>query len=65
MKRKLKDYDDANALSMAITDALLDSYDPYQDQDKIEITLDRSGYSFDLQDIIKEVILNRFNINEK
>ena len=50
---------------MAITDALLDSYDPYQDQDKIEITLDRSGYSFDLQDIIKEVILNRFNINEK
>ena len=43
MKRKLKDYDDANELSMEITDIILNEYDPYQDQDKIEISLDRSG----------------------
>ena len=62
MKRKLKDYDDANELSMEITDIILNEYDPYQDQDKIEIPLDRSGYSFPLQDLIRDVIIKRFKI---
>ena len=62
MKRKLKDYDDANELSMEITDIILNEYDPYQDQDKIEIALDRSGYSFELQDLIRDVIIKRFKI---
>jgi len=62
MKRKLKDYDDANELSMEITDIILNEYDPYQDQDKIEIILDRSGYSFELQDLIRDVIIKRFKI---
>jgi len=62
MKRKLKDYDDANELSMEITDIILNEYDPYQDQDKIEIPLDRSGYSFELQDLIRDVIIKRFKI---
>ena len=62
MKRKLKDYDDANELSMEITDIILNEYDPYQDQDKIEISLDRSGYSFELQDLIRDVIIKRFKI---
>ena len=62
MKRKLKDYDDANELSMEITDIILNEYDPYQDQDKIEIPLDRSGYSFQLQDLIRDVIIKRFKL---
>ena len=62
MQRKLKDYDDANELSMEITDIILNEYDPYQDQDKIEIPLDRSGYSFPLQDLIRDVIIKRFKI---
>ena len=62
MQRKLKDYDDANDLSMEITDIILNEYDPYQDQDKIEIPLDRSGYSFPLQDLIRDVIIKRFKI---
>ena len=62
MQRKLKDYDDANELSMEITDIILNEYDPYQDQDKIEIPLDRSGYSFPLQDLIRDVIIKRFRI---
>ena len=62
MKRKLKDYDDANELSMEITDIILNEYDPYQDQDKIEIPLDRSGYTFQLQDLIRDVIIKRFKL---
>ena len=62
MKRKLHTYDDANELSMEITDIILNEYDPYQDQDKIEIPLDRSGYSFPLQDLIRDVIIKRFKI---
>ena len=62
MQRKLNDYDDANELSMEITDIILNEYDPYQDQDKIEIPLDRSGYSFPLQDLIRDVIIKRFKI---
>ena len=62
MQRKLKDYDDANELSMEITDIILNEYDPYQDQDKIEIPLDRSGYSFPLLDLIRDVFIKRFKI---
>jgi len=62
MQRKLKDYDDANELSMEITDIILNEYDPKQNQDKIEIPLDRSGYSFELQDLIRDVIIKRFKI---
>ena len=65
MKRKLKDYDDANELSMEITDIILNEYDPYQDQDKIEISLDRSGYSFELQDLIRDVVIKRFEIYDE
>ena len=65
MKRKLKDYDDANELSMEITDIILNEYDPYQDQDKIEIPLDRSGYSFVLQDLIRDVVIKRFEIYDE
>ena len=65
MKRKLHTYDDANELSMEITDIILNEYDPYQDQDKIEIPLDRSGYSFELQDLIRDVVIKRFEIYDE
>ncbi len=65
MKRKLHTYDDANELSMEITDIILNEYDPYQDQDKIEISLDRSGYSFELQDLIRDVVIKRFEIYDE
>ena len=65
MKRKLHTYDDANELSMKITDIILNEYDPHQDQDKIEIPLDRSGYSFPLQDLIRDVVIKRFEIYDE
>ena len=65
MKRKLHTYDDANELSMEITDIILNEYDPNQDQDKIEISLDRSGYSFELQDLIRDVVIKRFEIYDE
>jgi hypothetical protein len=65
MKKKLHTYDDANELSMEITDIILNEYDPYQDQDKIEISLDRSGYSFELQDLIRDVVIKRFEIYDE
>ena len=65
MKRKLHTYDDANELSMEITDLILNEYDPYQDQDKIEISLDESGYSFELQDLIRDVVIKRFEIYDE
>tara|TARA_A100001201_G_scaffold113911_2_gene97580 strand:+ start:1332 stop:1538 length:207 start_codon:yes stop_codon:yes gene_type:complete len=65
MKRKLHTYDDANELSMEITDIILNEYDPYQDQDKIEISLDESGYSFELQDLIRDVVIKRFEIYDE
>ena len=65
MKRKLHTYDDANELSMEITDIILNEYAPYQDQDKIEISLDESGYSFELQDLIRDVVIKRFEIYDE
>lgn len=65
MKRKLHTYDDANELSMEITDIILNEYDPNQDQDKIEISLDESGYSFELQDLIRDVVIKRFEIYDE
>ena len=65
MKRKLHTYDDANELSMEITDIILNEYDPKQNQDKIEISLDESGYSFELQDLIRDVIIKRFEIYDE
>ena len=65
VKRKLHTYDDANELSMEITDIILNEYDPYQDQDKIEISLDESGYSFELQDLIRDVVIKRFEIYDE
>tara|TARA_X000001316_G_C884111_1_gene8478 strand:- start:71 stop:283 length:213 start_codon:yes stop_codon:yes gene_type:complete len=65
MKRKLHTYDDANELSMEITDIILNEYDPHQDQDKIEISLDESGYSFELQDLIRDVVIKRFEIYDE
>ena len=62
MKKKLKDYDDANELSMEITDIILNEYDREQNLDKIEISLDECGYSFELQDLIRDVIIKRFKI---
>jgi|TARA_R100001530_G_scaffold78859_1_gene55059 hypothetical protein len=63
-KRKLEDYDDANGLAMVITDTILNAYDPIQNRDKIEIPLDESGYSFDLQDLIRDIIIKSFNVDE-
>jgi len=65
MKRKLHTYDDANELSMEITDIILNEYDPYQDQNWIEIPLDESGYSFELQDLIRDVVIKRFEIYDE
>lgn len=65
MKRKLHTYDDANELSMEITDIILNEYDPKQNQDKIEISLDESGYSFELQDLIRDVVIKRFEIYDE
>tara|TARA_R110002020_G_scaffold422627_1_gene631734 strand:- start:745 stop:957 length:213 start_codon:yes stop_codon:yes gene_type:complete len=65
MKRKLHTYDDANELSMEITDIILNEYDPKQNQDKIEISLDKSGYSFELQDLIRDVVIKRFEIYDE
>ena len=65
MKRKLHTYDDANELSMEITDIILNEYDPNQDQDKIEIPLDESVYSFELQDLIRDVVIKRFEIYDE
>ena len=50
---------------MEITDIILNEYDPYQDQNWIEIPLDESGYSFELQDLIRDVVIKRFEIYDE
>ena len=48
---------------MCIRDS--NEYDPKQNQDKIEISLDESGYSFELQDLIRDVVIKRFEIYDE
>ena len=50
---------------MEITDIILNEYDPKQNQDKIQIPLDESGYSFELQDLIRDVVIKRFEIYDE
>ena len=55
---KLQSEDDARDLSIHLTDNILNRFET-------NIPQDEHGYSWELQDLITELIMKRFNIEEE
>ena len=76
--KQIKDYDDVKDLSIELTDKILNNFGRnkgdyfYSDADKNSITIPfddeknnpNSKYSWELQDLITEIVSERFNIKE-
>ena len=76
---KLKDYDDVRDLSIELTDKILNNFRKdkedyfYSDADEKGITIPfddeknnpSSNYSWELQDLITEIVSKRFKIKEE
>ena len=64
---KLQSEDDARDLSIHLTDNILNRFETNSGYSfkKLDIPQDEHGYCWELQDLITELVMKRFNIKEE